>query len=197
MSPSYGRVNYITSFGFSRRWRKQCVKALNISKGTVVVDLLCGMGECWSSILDCADEHSELIALDFSTEMIRRASHVARKYPKKKIKILEENVFNNSIQSSSADYVVSGFGLKTFNEVQLHRLAEEIKRILKPNGSFSFIDVSVPHNKILRVSYIFFLKRLIPFLGKLLLGSPEAYKMVPDIIPGVATHLVSRKKISG
>ena len=47
MSKTYGFVNYITSFGFTERWRKQCVHYLprinqNASRG---YDFLSGMGE--------------------------------------------------------------------------------------------------------------------------------------------------------
>jgi len=35
MSGSYSKVNYITSIGFSSRWRKQCVDAVQIEKGKV------------------------------------------------------------------------------------------------------------------------------------------------------------------
>jgi len=92
--------------------------------------------------------------------------------------LLKENIFDNSIKSASADYVISGFGLKTFNQEQIHLLAKEIDRILKPNGKFSLIDVSVPKLGILKPLYMFYLKRIIPLLGKLFLGSPENYRML-------------------
>jgi ubiquinone/menaquinone biosynthesis C-methylase UbiE len=69
--------------------------------------------------------------------------------------------------------VISGFGLKTFNDKQLVQLANEIDRILKPNGKFSLIDVSVPKIRILKPFYMFYLKNIIPILGKVFLGSPE------------------------
>ena len=47
MSSSYERMNYITSFGFSERWRKQCVNSIEIKRNSTVVDLMTGMGECW------------------------------------------------------------------------------------------------------------------------------------------------------
>ncbi|MHB0756989.1 class I SAM-dependent methyltransferase [Polaribacter sp. M15] len=178
MSSSYSKVNYITSFGFSERWRRQCVKEIQIQKGKVVVDLMTGMGECWKHILKQSDQKSKLIGLDFSTEMINRAEKNKGRFEKSTIEILKENVFENSIANETADYVISGFGLKTFNDEQLGRLAKEIDRILKPNGKFSLIDVSVPNSKFLKPFYMFYLKNIIPILGKLFLGSPETYRML-------------------
>ncbi|RNL90094.1 methyltransferase domain-containing protein [Sinomicrobium pectinilyticum] len=178
MSSSYAQMNYITSFGFSERWRRQCVEEIQIEKGKIVVDLMTGMGECWKHILKTSDKNSKLIGLDFSTEMVNRAKKNKSKFKNSNIKILKENVFKNSIESGSADFIISSFGLKTFNDEQLGKLANEIHRILKPNGKFSLIDVSVPGNRILKSFYLFYLNHIIPVLGKIFLGSPETYKML-------------------
>ncbi|WP_420401397.1 class I SAM-dependent methyltransferase [Flagellimonas sp.] len=178
MSSSYARVNYITSFGFSERWRRQCVEEPKIQEGKYVVDLMTGMGECWKHILKPSDENSILIGLDFSSEMVKRAKKRRHRHKDSKIEVLMENVFDNSFESGVADYVISGFGLKTFNHGQLVKLADEISRILKPCGEFSLIDVSVPQNKVLRTFYMLYLKKIIPILGKLFLGNPETYKML-------------------
>lgn len=46
MSGSYERMNYITSFGFSIRWRKQFLNKLGKSEQPLeVIDLLSGLGE--------------------------------------------------------------------------------------------------------------------------------------------------------
>ena len=178
MSSSYARMNYITSFGFSERWRRQCVKGIDIQENYVVVDLMTGMGECWKHILGHSNKNPTLIALDFSTEMIKYAALRKRKFKHHNIDILKENVFSNSIKSESADCIISGFGLKTFDEEQLERLAKEMDRILKVGGKFSMMDVSVPPNKILKFFYLFYLKKIIPVLGKLFLGNPETYSML-------------------
>lgn len=178
MSSSYSTMNYITSFGFSERWRRQSVEEIGIEKGKIVIDLMTGMGECWKHILKESDNNSKLIGLDFSSEMIKRAEKNKTKFNSSKIEILKENVFENSIENETADFVISGFGLKTFNNEQLDRLANEIDRILKPNGKFSLIDVSVPNNKILKPFYMFYLKNIISILGKVFLGSSETYRML-------------------
>lgn len=178
MSSSYSKVNYITSFGFSERWRRQCVEEIEIDKGKTVVDLMTGMGECWKHILKKSNKDSKLIGLDFSTEMTKRAEKNKMKFEKSKIEVIKENVFKNSIGNETADFIISGFGLKTFNDEQLGKLANEIDRILKPNGKFSLIDVSVPNSKFLKPFYMFYLKKIIPILGKLFLGSPETYRML-------------------
>ncbi len=178
MSGSYERMNYITSFGFSKAWRKQCVSAIDLKDKKVIVDLMTGMGECWKPILKRAGLKTKLISLDFSTEMLKYAANRKRKFSNFDIQILNENVFNNSIPTESVDCVISGFGLKTFSSEQIENLALEIERLLKVNGEFSLIDVSVPKSKTLRFFYLFYLKKIIPILGRIFLGNPETYKML-------------------
>ena len=66
MSSSYAKMNYITSFGFSESWRRQCVEEIQLEEGKIVVDLMTGMGECWKYILKKENINIKLIGLDFS-----------------------------------------------------------------------------------------------------------------------------------
>jgi ubiquinone/menaquinone biosynthesis methyltransferase len=192
MSGSYERMNYITSFGFSARWRRQLVDQVQLRPGDVVADLMTGMGECWKPILKRIGPSGQLLALDFSEGMLRFARQKMRKYPQRQIIILKEDLFHNSIADHSVDAAISGFGMKTFSPQQLHRFAAEVARILKPNGHFCLMDISVPQRSWLRWPYMFYLKRIIPFLGRVFLGNPENYRML-----GIYNeHFVNAKKVA-
>ncbi len=178
MSASYARMNYITSFGFSSRWRRQCVQSIDIPTGASVADLMTGMGECWSYIFRQTGKDGKIIALDFSGGMLQHAQKRKSTMSGFDIEIVNANVFDNDIPDNSMDAVISGFGIKTFSESQLRALATEIYRMLKPGGKFSLVDVSVPNGNLLRSLYLFYLKKIIPILGWLFLGNPETYKML-------------------
>lgn len=178
MSSSYERINYITSFGFSIRWRTQFLKSFKQTKEKVeIIDLLTGMGETWK-----ATKHklpnSNLTVLDFSEGMLKYAQQKSIEKYNNEIKVLQQDILQNELPSNHFDFVTCAFGLKTFNEEQLNILALETKRILKVGGQFSFIEVSKPENRILNIFYGFYLGQIIPVLGKLLLGNPKEYKML-------------------
>lgn len=178
MSGSYERVNYITSFGFSLRWRRQFVQALPSSKEKLrVLDLMTGMGETWHAVKKHYPE-CEFSALDFSEGMLKPAKQKNEKDFGSTIQILQQDLLNNSLPANHYDVVLSAFGLKTFNEEQLSVLAKEIKRILKPGGRFSFIEVSSPQNAFLRAMYKLHLKHVIPVCGWMFLGNPSEYRML-------------------
>lgn len=178
MAATYGITNYVSSFGFCQRWRKHCVQLAKIEPGMTVCDLMTGMGECWHLInrqLACS---GELVALDFCPEMCQRAEHRRSSMPELSTKILQEDFLKNSIPSSSADCVVSAFGIKTFSTIQKAVAAKEIHRILRPEGVFSLLEISVPTNPVLRLPYMFYLKRVIPLLGRIFLGNPNNYRLL-------------------
>lgn len=178
MSSSYERVNYITSFGFSIRWRSQFLKPFKPTGQKVeIIDLMTGMGETWAAIKHHLPD-SNLTVLDFSEGMLKYARQKSKDKFGDSITLVQQNVLQSELPSSHFDFVTCAFGLKTFNNEQLSQLALETKRILKPGGQFSFIEVSKPDPKVLTWLYGFYLGKAIPVLGRLLLGSPEEYKML-------------------
>lgn len=178
MSVSYERMNYIASFGFSHRWRHQFLKKISKKeRGLQVLDLLSGMGETWVPIKKqfpgCA-----ITAIDFCDGMNDRADKKNGKKFSGGVQICRQDVLQNNLPSASFDVIICCFGLKTFNEDQLVLLASQVERLLKPGGEFSFIEVSVPANKVLQFFYKFYLCFLIPLIGKMMLGNPKEYRML-------------------
>lgn len=178
MSSSYERMNYITSLGFSIRWRKQFLESFKSTPEKIeVIDLLTGMGETWRAV-KIKFPNANLTALDFSSEMLKNAKAKSEKHFNNDVFLLQQDVLKNNLPSDNYDIVICAFGLKTFDTEQLHTLAIETKRILKTGGQFSFIEVSRPPNKILSKLYGYYLGQVIPILGKLFLGNPTEYKML-------------------
>ncbi|WP_162054073.1 class I SAM-dependent methyltransferase [Pontibacter pamirensis] len=179
MSKTYGFANLLTSFGFTSRWRRQCIGDLPpIKESAKGFDLMSGMGEAWTEIQKLINSKGQIIAVDISDEMNRKAAKHIKRLKNKNIELKQINILQNNIPSESADFVISTFGLKTFNDEQQAILAKEIARILKPGGSFSLIEISEPKVLLLKWIYMFYLKIIIPLIGKMFLGNSEDYRML-------------------
>nr|WP_255647378.1 class I SAM-dependent methyltransferase [Fulvivirga sedimenti] len=179
MSKTYGLANLITSFGFTAIWRKQCLNQLALTKSTPTgYDLMSGMGEAWGDIQERLGDGCRIIAVDISDEMNRKAANHLNRLKSKNIEIRNANVLKNNIPDQSADFIVSTFGLKTFKKEQQQILAAEVHRILKPGGTFSFIEISKPKPLVLKWLYMFYLKIIIPLIGKIFLGNTDDYRML-------------------
>lgn len=175
MARTYGVVNLISSFGFAVRWRHQCVTRL---PPTVplrrIADLMSGMGELWRSISDRIGREAEVVAVDISEEMTRRGPHI----PPCTVTVCIEDALLFRPPPGSFDAVVSSFGLKTLDPRQQDQLAAQVARLLRPGGVFSFVEISVPSNGCLRFAYMFYVKHVIPLLGRVLLGNPANYRLL-------------------
>lgn len=178
MSYSYERMNFITSFGFSVLWRRQFIEKVESNSNEItIIDLLSGLGENWS-ILTKQFPNAQFTALDFSEEMYNASQQKNSQKFGNRFRVVHQDILQNTLPSNEYDIVTCAFGLKTFNEKQLHNLAMTINRILKPDGKFIFIEISKPSNKTLLFFYKLYLSKIIPMLGKLFLGNPSDYRML-------------------
>ena len=176
MSASYGITNYVSSFGFSERWRRQCVEDIELEPGMVVLDLMTGMGECWHFLRDRMNGEGRILALDISQEMCRQANRKRARVDS--VSLWRDDALCSALPDKCADWVVTSFGLKTFSLPQLRILAREISRLLKPGGAFAFVEIAVPHSPLLRAPYLWYLRYVIPIIGRIFLGNPDNYRML-------------------
>ncbi|GAB3652856.1 class I SAM-dependent methyltransferase [Echinicola sediminis] len=178
MSKTYGLTNYLSSFGFTERWRRQCVKALPDNKIMKVgYDLMSGMGESWELILQKVGK-VQLFAVDISDAMNQKADVNKKRLKAENVTIVNANVLDNGFPAASADFIISTFGVKTFSREQNKILAKEIYRLLKPKGTFSLVEISKPTGWILGSIYMFYLKFVIPIIGRLFNGNSADYRML-------------------
>lgn len=166
--------------GFTERWRKQCVASLpqpnkNLTQG---YDLMAGAGEVWPHLLRRHPEIRRITAVDISSGMHQQALKRLHRHRAHKIDFIEDDVFANGLPPESADFVVSTFGLKTFNDEQHRKLAELIARVLKPGGVFSLIEASDPTGWMFRPVYRFHLMRVLPAVERLFLNGAQDFAMI-------------------
>ena len=145
-SGKYIAFSLICSFGFTERWRAQCVGMLpnTIAAGATGYDLMAGTGEVWPHLLKRFPDIGAITAVDISSGMHQRAIERLHAHRAHRIAFIEDDVLASGLPDASADFMVSTFGLKTFNHEQHGRLAALIARCLKPGGVFSMIEASDP-----------------------------------------------------
>jgi len=177
MGPSYDIMNVVTSFGFSEIWRRQCVGNLKIPAGAIVADLMAGSGECWTYLRRPVRPGGKIISIDISPVMCARQEKRVRclDIP---VEVRCESALNAGLADHSVDFIISAFGLKTFDPGQLSRLAKEMFRILRPGGRCSLLEISVPESNWLRAPYRFYISKVIPLVGRFFLKDIECYKML-------------------
>lgn len=179
-SEGYIAFSWLCSFGFTERWRRQCVDAMPpiLASAPRGYDLMAGTGEVWPHLLRRYPAIETITAVDISEGMHRLAMERLHKHRGGRIGFVRDDVLASDLPAESADFLVSTFGLKTFNPAQHARLAVLVARVLKPGGVFSMIEASDPKGWILRPLYLFHLKRFLPLIERLFLKGAQDFAMI-------------------
>ena len=174
MGRSYDVVNFISSFGFSRWWRRQCVNLAQVTRGDCVCDLMAGGGECWPDLLQ---RDVSLVSIDFSPVMVGRQRRL-RERLRTEVDVRCENALATSLSAASMDAVVCVFGLKTLASEARGAAAREVFRILRPGGRFAFLEISCARAWWAGPLYRWYISSIIPLIGRLCLGDIDCYRML-------------------
>lgn len=84
--------------------------------------------------------------------------------------------------SQSFDVVTVAFGIRNISEPL--RALREIHRVLKKGGRLICIELMKPENRFFRPFWKFYVFKVIPFIGWLIVGDPVPYKYLPASIEG-------------
>ena len=169
----YDLLNRLMTLGQDTGWRKQTIKQLAISSGDTVLDLGAGTGDL---AFEAARRHpgAFVVASDFTVEMVL----VGKERPEgEKVAWVIADAMHLPFASGCADAVVSGYLLRNVPDVD-QTLAEYF-RALKPGGRAASLDTTPPRKNILLPLIEFYLRRVIPLLGRLVAGEGEAYTYLP------------------
>ncbi|MFW2342251.1 class I SAM-dependent methyltransferase [Brevundimonas sp.] len=179
-SGTYISMSWFFSAGFTERWRRQCVEALPLSSRQSVegYDLMAGTGEVWPHLFRRHPGITRVTAVDISSGMHQLALKRLHRDRSHRISFVEDDVLRSDLPPGSCDFIVSTFGLKTFNPDQHRALAEVIARTLRPGGAFSLIEASDPRGWWLRPLYLFHLKVLLPLVERTLLRGAQDFAMI-------------------
>ena len=163
IAPRYDLMNRVMTFGVDRTWRRCAIAALGLRSGDCVLDLACGSGDLAA---EATRRGARVIALDFSTGMLRRAR--ARRIGR----LVRGDALCLPLADASVDAVVSGFALRNF--VDLGTALRECARVLRPAGRIAFLEVDRPGSALLRAGHALYFHRIMPLLGALIV-EPDAY----------------------
>ncbi len=171
ISPRYDLLNRILSFGRDGAWRKIAVQASNPSKARRVLDLATGTGDLAFEFVRHPDFEGEVIGLDFSGEMVRRARQkAAARHVSNRVQFREGDALDIPEPDGRFDVVSVGFGVRNFADLEKGLL--EAHRVLGPGGRMVVLEFfRKKENPLAR----FYLDHVLPRVGRWISRSPSAY----------------------
>ena len=166
----YDLMNDFMSLGIHRLWKKNLLNMMNPSPNHKLVDVACGTGDIAKLYLKHVNKDSQITCIDPNKGMIKKGKEKLNKF--KNLNWIIAPAENLPITKSSFDFYTISFGLR--NTKNLDRALSEAYRVLKPGGRYLCLEFSKIQNLNLDVIYKSYSK-LIPVLGKLIVGRSEPY----------------------
>ena len=173
----YDLMNDLMSLGIHRMWKKNLLNLMNSTPDQKLIDVACGTGDIAKLFLENVNRSSHITCVDPNKGMIKKGKEKLNKFPNLNWVIasaeklpLKENMF---------DFYSISFGLR--NTKNLNKALSEAYRILKPGGRYLCLEFSKIQNSSLNFVYKNYSK-LIPAIGKLVVGEDEPYKYLTKSI---------------
>jgi demethylmenaquinone methyltransferase / 2-methoxy-6-polyprenyl-1,4-benzoquinol methylase len=193
----YDLLNHVLSFNLDKGWRAHTVDRVTpiLSRADArVLDLCCGTGDVFLALEERAGR--PVLGSDFCHPMLVEANKkvAARRY---RTPLFEADALALPLADASLDLITIAFGFRNLANYDTGLL--ELRRVLKPGGVAAILEFSQPTNAAWAAIYGFFSTRVLPKVGGLVSGSPEAYSYLPESIrkfPG-ADALAARMRAAG
>ena len=173
----YDFMNDIMSFGIHRVWKEKFINWMNPAPKTSLIDVATGTGDIAKLFMKRINENGKVICVEPNTDMLKQGKSKLRKF--KNIEWLNASAENIPVKESSFDYYSISYGIR--NVTDINTTLKEAFRILKPGGRFMCLEFSKINNEILNSIYKQYSK-VIPHIGKLIVGSEEPYKYLVESI---------------
>ncbi len=186
----YDLINRLMTAGQDRRWRKQVIRLARLQPGDSLLDLGAGTGDLAFEALR-QQPQARVVAVDFTLEMMRLGQRRGT------LPWSSADALCLPFPEAAFDAVVSGFLLR--NVVAVQKALQEQYRVLKPGGRIVVLDTTRPRRSWLSPLIWIHLHFVIPVLGGLISGQPEAYRYLPASTENFLTaeQLAARMAVAG
>lgn len=177
----YDMMNTLLSFGIHHIWKRIAVGMLGLNSGERVLDVCGGTGDLSILAAGAVSPVGHVTLYDFSSAMINAGRFNKNNLLiRKRIQYIQGDVQQISFQDESFDAAMVGFGIR--NVIDMKKGFKEMHRVLKPGGKMMCLEFSKPASPLFRLLYDYYSFYVIPFLGKAITGSVQAYTHLPESI---------------
>ena len=180
IAPRYDLLNHLLSLNIDRYWRARTVRRVApilMRADAAVLDLCCGTGDLMLALE--AKRGARVYGSDFCHPMLVAAQAKVGKRHFGSV-LFEADALRLPLADHSLDLITVAFGFR--NLANYEQGVREFARVLRSGGTLAILEFSQPRNALLSALYNLYSAKILPAIGGLISGSPDAYTYLPESV---------------
>lgn len=176
IAPRYDLLNHLLSANRDRAWRRRAVDRLlegGRPDGTYL-DACAGTFDLSVELADRPGFTGTVLGFDFAYPMLDAGR---RKLAGRSIAPACADALGLPLRDASVDGAMVAFGVR--NLADLDAGLEEFARVMRPGGRLVVLEFMTPHWEPFRALYLFYFRRVLPLVGRLISRHGSAYDYLP------------------
>ena len=170
----YDVLNRVLSLQRDQRWRRLAAQLVLAAHPRTVLDIATGTADL-PLMLTTLDPHLRVTGIDIAGEMLARGrTKVRRRGAGGRIVLCWGDALALPAAPASVDAVTIAFGIR--NVADYRTALREMYRVLRPSGSVTILEFSLPRQPLVRLTYLLYFRHLLPVVGGMISGNPTAYR---------------------
>lgn len=170
----YDLLNRVLSLQRDQRWRALAARLVLAGSPGTVLDVATGTADL-PLMLTALNPQVRVTGIDIATEMLARGRVKAQRRPGgERVELLAGNALDLPVAAASVDAVTIAFGIR--NVADYRAALREMHRALRPSGSITILEFSLPSHPLIRAGYLLYFRHLLPLIGGFISGDANAYR---------------------
>ena len=179
IAPRYDFLNHLLSLNRDRAWRRRGVDVLLAGTatrrpGAVVLDSCAGTLDLSVELARRAEFRGTVLGFDFAFPMLSAGASKATSMP---IVPACADALRLPLPDGCCDGAMVAFGVR--NLADLDAGLREFARVLRPGGRLMILEFMTPQWQPFRALYLYYFRRLLPLVGRLVSKHGSAYSYLP------------------
>jgi demethylmenaquinone methyltransferase/2-methoxy-6-polyprenyl-1,4-benzoquinol methylase len=182
----YDFLNHLLSGGIDTRWRKRAIRSLRLTGRERVLDLCTGTGDVAIAAIRANPPAARVVGVDFAGAMLRVGhGKLQRARLADRIALVRGDATCIPVADASIDAITIAFGIRNVDQVAV--ACAEMRRVLKPGGRIAILEFAVPTAPGLSAMYLWYLRHVLPRIGRAVSRHNAAYAYLPASIGAFTT----------
>jgi demethylmenaquinone methyltransferase/2-methoxy-6-polyprenyl-1,4-benzoquinol methylase len=177
----YDFLNHLLSAGIDAHWRTRAIASLALTGRERVLDVCTGTGDLAIAALRAQPPAGRVVGVDFAGAMLRVGrDKIARAGLADRLALVRGDALRIPVGDATVDGVTIAFGIRNVQDVSA--ACAELHRVLKTGGRLAVLEFAVPTAPGVSALYLWYLRHVLPRIGRLISRHDAAYGYLPASI---------------